>query len=199
MCNPTGLCECGCGQKTRLAPKNSTERGWVKGQPLRFISGHHNKVQAGPIIQRLEANHYVGANGCWVWTGCLNDAGYGVISYRMAWQRVHRLSYELMVGAIPEGLVIDHLCFNRACFNPAHLEPVTDAENVRRAARRITHCPRGHPYSPENTYIVPGGESRQCRICKRLATERYRDSGKLNATRRARRARQRELADVPPS
>jgi hypothetical protein len=83
----------------------------------------------------------------------------------------------LHVGPIPEGLTIDHLCRAIRCVNPAHLEPVTNAENIRRAAlaNARSHCPHGHEYTPENSYFDPKG-GRRCRECQRLAQrERYRE------------------------
>jgi len=68
---------------------------------------------------------------CWVWTGVLS-AGYGQIWDKGRMRLVHRLMYELMVGPIPDGLVIDHLCRNPRCCNPAHIEPVTQKVNVKR-------------------------------------------------------------------
>ncbi|VXA93399.1 HNH endonuclease signature motif containing protein [Citricoccus sp. K5] len=107
---------------------------------------------------------------CWIWTGPVNDNGYGVISTggregRLL--RVHRLAYELLVGPIPEGLHIDHVrnkgCASRRCVNPDHLEPVTQAENNRRAFENHTHCPRGHELPPKT---APGVRRPQCRTCK---------------------------------
>lgn len=81
----------------------------------------------------------------------------------------HRVAYEEIMGPVPEGLELDHLCRTRSCVNPSHLEPVTHRENMNRgdvATRRKTHCPKGHPYDEENTGIYNG--YRNCRACARL-------------------------------
>ena len=75
-------------------------------------------------------------NGCWIWTGQTTIAGYGQFTRNRKTIYAHRAMYESEVGPIPEGLVIDHLCRTPSCVNPAHLEPVTNAENVRRGNRR---------------------------------------------------------------
>lgn len=88
------------------------------------------------LRERLEAR--IDRSGdCWVWTGNRTSAGYGQVWARRRMLLVHRVVYEQLVGPIPEGLVIDHLCRNRSCCNPAHLEPVTTAENVRRGLNGI--------------------------------------------------------------
>lgn len=115
--------------------------------------------------------------GCWEWTGSLNPAGYASWKNRAA----HRTVYEMLVGPIPKGLVLDHLCRNTACVNPAHLEPVTNKTNILRGYSpyalnaRKTHCPLGHAYEGRNLYDGGGSVGRRCRECCRQANQRRRD------------------------
>lgn len=106
---------------------------------------------------------------CWLYLGSLTSNGYGKASVAGRTALAHRAAYEALVGPIPPGLQLDHLCRNRACYNPAHLEPVTQRENLRRGRNsnaEKTHCPLGHEYSDENTYVCARGK-RSCKTCNR--------------------------------
>lgn len=114
-------------------------------------------------------------SGCWLWIGCATPHGYGRIGTGgHTTEYAHRLAYLTLIGPIPDGLELDHKCSVRCCANPAHLEPVTHAENNRRSTagavngarqRAVTHCPRGHKYTEANTRVSKG--KRHCRECRR--------------------------------
>jgi len=128
--------------------------------PGRGFSSHVFACVALPA--RFEASH-VKADTCWLWLGPFSPQGYGRLGHHYA----HRVAYELYVGPIPEGLTIDHLCRVTMCVNPAHLEAVTLAENIRRASVR-TVCKRGHPFVEDNIYVRPDTRKRQCLTCLRM-------------------------------
>lgn len=120
------------------------------------------------VVERLLRNFTIDQAGCWVYSGYTTN-GYKKIRVGDRKLAAHRVAYEVLVGPIPVGLVIDHLCRNRACINPGHLRPVTQRENIlagegiapRNAAK--THCPQGHPYDETNTNLYQG--RRYCRAC----------------------------------
>ena len=117
---------------------------------------------------------HVSPNGCWMWVGRLEKDGYARWKTNRRMALSHRSAYESLVGVIPEGLEIDHLCRVRHCVNPHHMEPVTHQTNVRRGMVPVikwlaqvskTHCPQGHPYNEANTYRWKDG--RHCLSCRR--------------------------------
>jgi hypothetical protein len=106
---------------------------------------------------------------CIVWPRFLDKDGYGRVWIDGKSALAHRVAYEIARGEIPLGLTIDHLCRNRACINPAHLEPVTQVENMRRMRRDV--CAHGHAMTGANAGFSKG--RRFCRACGRAATVRY--------------------------
>lgn len=123
------------------------------------------------------------ANGCHLWTGAKAGRGYGVfgVGSRLDGSRrqvyAHRWSYVRAHGPIPEGLTVDHLCNTPACVNPEHMVLATQYENSMRGTcvaavnKRKTHCPAGHAYDKQNTYIDATG-GRHCRACGRASAHR---------------------------
>lgn len=112
---------------------------------------------------------------CWLWMGSLNRNGYGRTTRTNSRTSVvaHRYVYELVIGPIPDGLQLDHLCRVRNCVNPEHVEPVTQRTNLLRGetitarSAAVTHCPSGHPYSGRNLRVSREGY-RYCRECRRI-------------------------------
>lgn len=104
-------------------------RWWKYGDPL-----HRPHPSA---MERFWARFERAPDGCWLWTGPLYSNGYGEFNFDGRNRRAHRFAYDRLVGPIPDGLELDHLCRVRRCVNPAHLEPVTHEENVRRIPEHL--------------------------------------------------------------
>jgi hypothetical protein len=124
------------------------------------------------------------ADGHWLWRAATAANGYGRFAVsKKDIRQAHRVAYELLVGPIPEGLEIDHLCRVRHCVRPEHLELVTRRENLLRGegvsakAARTGRCRHGH----DDWHVRPSGK-RLCRTCAR-----DRERGRLSGWARARR------------
>ena len=138
-------------------------------------------------------------NGCWEWVANLSK-GYGHVGIGGRTWKAHRASYESLVGPIPDGLVIDHLCRFTACVNPEHLEPVTPSVNGLRSplhsTRRIAECEKGHPMTGGNLGIDGRKVRRRfCRTCKADWDAAYRERKlQLQRDRRAARLSEQRVA-----
>lgn len=120
-----------------------------------------------------------GPDECWLWQAATSGEGYGLFFFDGKARKAHRIAYELAVGGIPAGHVVDHVrargCSSKSCVNPAHLEAVTHAENVVRGRagalnRAKGSCAHGHPLSGANLYTTPDGR----RMCRRCGARRQR-------------------------
>ncbi|MHA6764694.1 HNH endonuclease signature motif containing protein [Streptacidiphilus sp. PAMC 29251] len=132
-------------------------------------------------------------SGCWEWTGAVSTSGYGRTYWDTKAREAHRVIYGLLVGPIPEGMVLDHICHtekclmtgrdcsHRRCQNPDHLRPVTRGANAMRSASppamnaAKTACDQGHEYTDTSSKI--DGGTRRCLICRREADKRRRPRG----------------------
>jgi hypothetical protein len=133
----------------------------------------------GGDLPRLMSKLKPEPSGCLIYQGAVRqDTGYGAIQMRERGSRdAHLVMWELVKGAVPEGMHLDHTCKNRLCCNVEHLEPVTprvngyvrNEEHVGKVLARRTHCKHGHEFTPENTMHFEGSRGRKCRECSRLA------------------------------
>jgi hypothetical protein len=131
------------------------------------------------IAQLMKRGRREGA--CLIWTG-KTAHGYAQTTWQGVPRYVHVIAYELAHGPVPDGMEVDHECNRRACFEATHLRAMTHRDNVLRSETappavnaRKTHCPRGHGYTPSNTYVAPNG-SRQCRACWPIKAKARRQS-----------------------
>lgn len=122
-------CQCGCGLDVAVAKRTNKKLGHVKGQPVRFLPGHHRKGAFGSPEDRFRSRVDVhGPDDCWPWMGpCVS--GYGVLWRNGNNYGAHRMAWELANGPIPNNLWVLHRCDNPPCCNPSHLFLGTQAEN----------------------------------------------------------------------
>lgn len=152
-------------------------RWWKTGSPTGTLLRPHIDLFWEKVAVRSR-------NECWQWLGYRDPEGYGRFHERTGSAKIHitirahRWIYKEVVGDIPEGYVIDHLCRDRGCVNPSHLEAVTNQENLERGwGRRIKNgmvneCINGHEFTSDNTYLHPRG-SKVCRTCTARSRRKY--------------------------
>lgn len=128
----TGLCQCGCGEPTKIARQDNATYGYKKGEPLPYLLNHRKRKFSVDYVVDEET-------GCWNWQRTKNGRGYG-LRWNMDAKRnelAHRVCYQRERGEIPEEWDIDHTCRNTSCVNPDHLEAVPHSVNVQRGYDRL--------------------------------------------------------------
>ncbi len=153
-------------------------------------------VDRAKVLARFWSKVVMGYGGtsiigseCWRWIGAIQSMGYGHFAHGEGTMLAHRFSYEIHVGKIQPGLELDHKCRVRSCVNPAHLEAVPHAENVRRGRSpkiltRLTGiCQRGHVLSVSGVRAVKTGSDRRCLACSREYGRAYQRAKRLEQSR----------------
>lgn len=171
------------GKKNHVSKPCKTCGKEIKGEPASVkrrqycslsCSGVGNRVSLDRALSRYRIDE---GTGCWLWEGSTRG-GYGRVRIEGKMMEAHRASYEKYVGDIPDGLVIDHLCRNRSCINPDHMEPVTNAENIKRGNAGKGQRSDAHKQSISNTlkkrFSDPENREKQKQILDkaRLSEER---------------------------
>lgn len=117
-------------------PKPSSARGWCKMHHTRYLRhGHPLSLKPRASIRdRVEAKIEKTGGDCWLWRGAHDASGYAVLRTADANLRVGRQMYSWHHGDIPEGMFVDHVCWNRGCVNPDHLRLATPKQNTENAS-----------------------------------------------------------------
>lgn len=155
----------------------------------KLARGHYWRQEGseapGPVTPRLPLEQRFWQKveqspDCWEWKAYRDNCGYGRFKMGKSMRNAHAVAYELLVGEVPDGFELDHLCRNRGCVNPAHLEVVTHRTNTMRGVSphalnaKKTHCINGHEFNAENTYFRPGPTPRRdCRQCLLIKSRSY--------------------------
>lgn len=164
-------CACGCGAVVR---RTYAVGHGMKGKNARLETSAQTEKRFWSKVDRKQENQ------CWMWLDTPLQSGYGRFYIRGIPKQAHRVSYELLVGPIPEGKCLDHLCRNTLCVNPKHLDPVSNRENILRGvgitAKRFSSptCIHGHQLFGDNLYVTRQGH-RRCRTCLRVSQRKYEE------------------------
>lgn len=167
-----GLCQCGCGGKTSIAPRNKANRGHVKGRPVRFLIGHGSRLSP---VEYLEQNTGY-KTPCWIWQRSLRPNGYAqMIGDDGRPTYAHIVYWTRRRGAVPRGKMLHHRCNIRRCVNPSHVGPVTNRVNTqlgRKAklspalVRRIRHLRKRGKYQREIADLLNVSKTTIAYVCE---------------------------------
>lgn len=150
---PYGYCQCGCGNKTRLADRNHSRYGYVKGEPLRYLHRHQNTR-----YKEYSEEDRGYKTLCWIWRGDLNPKGYGIKYlnrkiHGRGQMPAHRHMWEKLHGPVPDGLELHHQCEVRSCCRDEHCKPLTHAEHMREHLTKLSEADKAqaiHLYATTN-------------------------------------------------
>lgn len=134
------MCACGCGKPTNVIKKSVFKMGHVKGDFYRYVQGHNGCSHISRPTKIQKVYEVDQETGCWNWLLYKNKKGYGHWLHNRKKGLAHRFFYTEKFGPIPPQMTLDHLCSNTSCVNPAHMEPVTAAENSRRKNGVFEKC-----------------------------------------------------------
>lgn len=162
--------KCKACTRSETNTASALERSLNPRPRQRQVTTRHQRTRA--LLTKIE---FPSGDGCWRWIGSKRTHGYGGIRVGGRIRAAHRVLYEDILGPIPDGLFLDHLCRNKWCVNPLHLEPVDTKTNTLRGIgptavnARKTHCKYGHPLEPKHWF-------RYCRTCAHANHKRWAES-----------------------
>lgn len=152
------LCECGCGKPAPIARRTDEKLGYVKGKPVRFRRGHYLKKhpwkggRPWPAVEERFWSKVKKGEWCWTWQAATSGNGYGAFRYKGKQEGAHRVSWMLVYGEIPEGLLVRHKCDNPICVRPDHLELGTISDNAQDMVIRNRAPRKGGPPKGERNH-----------------------------------------------
>ena len=123
---PYGYCWCGCGEQTATAAQSHTKNGYLHGEPIRWLPGHHTR--AFSTAHTIEDRGYT--TPCWISNRSKMHKGHAQLRIKKQQYLAHRLAYETEHGPIPQGMVVHHLCRQPACIRVSHLALMTHGEHT---------------------------------------------------------------------